>query len=1228
MKHRKFFLKLIVIFFSMLVVCLISHRVNAEDEIYYVNEAKTVTATLTKEGDFLIEGEGIVGEGIDKIREVGSYEKDVGENNITEDSNIIISEFWNQEEMDIEMSDIKRVLIGDGVTGIENDFFSQCDNITSITLSSTVTYIGEKAFHYLYGLQEINVDESNPVFSSENGVLLNKDKTQLICYPKGKEDSQYKIPDTVTSIQKLAFSNNTWIENLEIPQTVTQIETSAFRSCNSLKAINVAEENPNYSSNEGILLNKDKTELIWYPSKKEDKSYVVPETVKTIKEYAFSNSYYLEQIDISTADILERGTFYASRILQTVKLPETVSQMGTAIFSGCYELKHVTLPAGITKIEACTFTDCTFLQEVSFPSGIVEIGDYAFTGCISMKEFAVPIGTVKLGKEVFQNCYAMEQLYLPNTITEITSLGEEVKNATIYCKSETEAEKYLKQAGYAYVIDDTVPIIMMTYSTLERTNEPVEVTIRTIEKVIPIAGWNSVLQGILFTKSYEQNTEETVTLTDLVGNQVQVNISVENIDNEAPQVVVTYQKQEEGTGVQVTIFANEELQELEGWTLSEDKREMVKQYESIKAEEIVVRDLAGNEKKVTIEAVDFVADVQYSSKEANQEKVVVTIVAERELQELEGWTLSEDKKTLTREFTENVKWAVTIADIEGNMTTVKVEVDNIDNIPPEMTVKYSTTDPTNEEILVTLVSNEPLQELEGWKLSENKLELTKTYQQNIEEEIEVKDLLGNTAKVTVKIENYDVTPANIQVSYHKLEDTSVEVILTSDEALQELEGWTLSEDKKELTKSYAQKESEEVIVKDLAGNETAVSIEIGDLMVSVGYSTTQMTKENVEVTIQSDVALQELEGWTLSEDKLTLTKIYEQNTIEFLTIKDLQQNEVVVKIQIDNIDKIGPELMVEYSEENLTNQDVVVTITTNEPVQELEGWTLREDGQQLTKTYVENVTEEVILKDLSGNESKAFIQIGNIDKKPPEVKISYEKKYHDAETQSGEYETIVTIMADEVIQEVEGWTLSADHQSLTKTFEEDEQELVEVRDMLGNVTKVQIVIGELELEVQYHKIGSPLIEEVVVSIISNCELKPLEGWELSEDKKTLTKSFSENVNTYITVEDMKGNISYVEVFIKDIGESVLRGDITQDGKIDITDLLLLLRHIAAMKDEEIANKYIDWILQDDALYCADANADEKVDLADVLKIQRHIAAEKSEQVGQKHPEWIITNEIS
>lgn len=65
-----------------------------------------------------------------------------------------------------------------------------------------------------------------------------------------------------------------------------------------------------------------------------------------------------------------------------------------------------------------------------------------------------------------------------------------------------------------------------------------------------------------------------------------------------------------------------------------------------------------------------------------------------------------------------------------------------------------------------------------------------------------------------------------------------------------------------------------------------------------------------------------------------------------------------------------------------------------------------------------------------------------------------------------------------------------------------------------------------------------------------------------------------------------------------------------------------------MKDENIANKYADWILQDDALYCADANADEIVDLADVLKIQRHIAAEKSEQVGQKHPEWIITNEIS
>lgn len=231
----------------------------------------------------------------------------------------------------------------------------------------------------------------------------------------------------------------------------------------------VGKNNIRFSSDNGVLYNKDKTELICYPSEKQGKTFIADESVKTIKEYAFSNNYYLEEVDISKVDVIERGTFYSIKTLKNVKLPETLTQMGTAVFSGASSLKEVTLPKGITKIEACTFTDANELKKVNFPNTIAEIGDYAFAGCSYLEKFTVPLGTTKLGNQVFQACHKMEKLYIPNTVKQIESLGEGLKTTQIYCKSGTYAEEYLKNNEYECQIDDTAPVMIITYSELEKT---------------------------------------------------------------------------------------------------------------------------------------------------------------------------------------------------------------------------------------------------------------------------------------------------------------------------------------------------------------------------------------------------------------------------------------------------------------------------------------------------------------------------------------------------------------------------------------------------------------------------------------------------------------------------------------------------------------------------------------------------------------------------------------
>ena len=99
---------------------------------------------------------------------------------------------------------------------------------------------------------------------------------------------------------------------------------------------------------------------------------------------------------------------------------------------------------------------------------------------------------------------------------------------------------------------------------------------------------------------------------------------------------------------------------------------------------------------------------------------------------------------------------IEIKDLAGNSTKVTIRITNIDKEAPKPEVKYSITEITVQNVIATIKSNEPIQEVEGWKLSEDKMSLTKEYENNTTdngEVIEVKDLAGNGTTVTIKILN-------------------------------------------------------------------------------------------------------------------------------------------------------------------------------------------------------------------------------------------------------------------------------------------------------------------------------------------------------------------------------------------------------------------------------------------------------------------------------------------
>ena len=362
---------------------------------------------------------------------------------------------------------------------------------------------------------------------------------------------------------------------------------------------------------------------------------------------------------------------------------------------------------------------------------------------------------------------------------------------------------------------------------------------------------------------------------------------------------------------------------------------------------------------------------------------------------------------------------------------------------------------------------------------------------------------------------------------------------------------------------------------------------------TVDYSIKTPTNQNVIVNITSINQFQELDGWELSSDKKTLTKEYTENVKETILVTDVEENEKQINIEINNIDKIKPNLDIRYSTKNLTNENVNVTITSNEEVQEVEGWNLSSDKKVLTKEYTGNTKETITIKDLVGNQAQTNIEISNIDKIAPNVNVEYNTKNPTNKN------VIVTITANEEVQNIEGWNLSNDKKTLTKEYTENTKETITVKDIAGNEAQANIEISNIDktapnINVSYST-KDLTKENVTVTITSNEELQNIEGWNLSSDKKTLTKEYTVNTKETITVKDIAGNETQVSIEITNIDKTV--GDINQDGKIDVTDFLMLKRHL-------VAGNRNSWKLTGDSLLAADMNENGVVDITDMLMLKR------------------------
>ena len=240
-------------------------------------------------------------------------------------------------------SKLKYVEIENGVKGIEDGAFYDCEDLIEVSIPESVTSIYYNSFYECKKLQAINVNDDNTAYTSENGVLMNKNKTRINVYPSGKKESVYNVSSGVTKIDEYAFYN-----------------------CNNLQAINVNDDNTAYTSENGVLMNKNKTSIEVYPSGKKESTYTIGKSISYVDASLFKYCSNLQAFNVEEENAnysAEDGVLFNKDKTEIKRYPvgktdayiinSSVTYIGHNAFEGCNNV-HITVAAG-SRLNASSF---------------------------------------------------------------------------------------------------------------------------------------------------------------------------------------------------------------------------------------------------------------------------------------------------------------------------------------------------------------------------------------------------------------------------------------------------------------------------------------------------------------------------------------------------------------------------------------------------------------------------------------------------------------------------------------------------------------------------------------------------------------------------------------------------------------------------------------------------------------------------------------------------------
>ena len=298
---------------------------------------------------------------------------------------------------------IRTVVIPDSVETIGTSVFKDCRSLSSVTLSKGLQSMGYATFQNCTLLTTIEIPKSlkdgRGIENPDYGIFRGCESLKNVTFESGTTRivkelfmgsplEEITIPDTVTVIEYMAFTECTNLKKVHLSNSLTEIGKDTFRDCISL------------------------TEVI------------LPDSVTTMGNYVFKGCTALTGVRLSrNLKSMGHGVFMDCRSLPTIEIPKSLESGGGignseyGCFVGCESLKSVTFEEGVTRIANYLLMGCTSLEEMVIPDTVTVIEYMAFAGCANLKEVHLPNSLTEIEKDAFRNCISLTEAVLPDSVT-------------------------------------------------------------------------------------------------------------------------------------------------------------------------------------------------------------------------------------------------------------------------------------------------------------------------------------------------------------------------------------------------------------------------------------------------------------------------------------------------------------------------------------------------------------------------------------------------------------------------------------------------------------------------------------------------------------------------------------------------------------------------------------------------------------------------------------------